>query len=168
AALQRLVAWIRPEDLVALGGGASGLGDWAGTDDLPFRHRFVEARERGLLGASEAQPTVALSVGAAPLALAGVDPAASLVRRDRLRQAVGADHIFVVGACGVDRADVLVFAHRERQAYAVAALDVALAVSDAVEHITARRGAKRISLILADLELRAGPSRRGAYRGSLW
>ena len=35
-------------------------------------------------------------------------------------------------------------------------LHVALAVSDAVEHIAARRGAKRISLILADLELRAG------------
>ena len=35
-------------------------------------------------------------------------------------------------------------------------LHVALAVSDAVEHIAARRGAKRVSLILADLELRAG------------
>jgi hypothetical protein len=82
--------------LVALGVSASGLGDWAGTDDLPFPHWSVEARERHLLGACEAQFTVALSVGAAALALAGVDPAASLRRSDQLRQAVGADHVFVV------------------------------------------------------------------------
>ncbi len=38
----------------------------------------------------------------------------------------------------------------------VAVLFIALAVSDTVEHIAARRGTKRVSLILANLELRAG------------
>ncbi len=99
-----------------------------------------------------AASTVALSVGAGLLAPAGVDRAVSLRRGNRLWQAVGADHVFVGFASRVNRTDVLVLANRKRQADAVAVLRVALAVSDAVEHIAARRGAKRISLILADLE----------------
>ena len=52
----------------------------------------------------------------------------------------------------VDRADVHALAHRKRQADAVAVLLLALAVGDAVVHVAARRGAERISLVLADLE----------------
>ena len=42
--------------------------------------------------------------------------------------------------------------HLKRQADAVAVLHIALTVGDAVVHIAAGRSAKRISLILADLE----------------
>jgi hypothetical protein len=104
-----VVARIGPEDLVALRVPAGlGLSDRAGTNDLPLPHGLVEARERRILGASEADSAVALSVGATAIARAGVGRAASLRRSDRLRQTIGADHVFVVGACGVDRADVLV------------------------------------------------------------
>ena len=63
-------------------------------------------------------------------------------------------YLLAAPAALIDR--VLVLTHRKRQADAVAVLHVALAVGDAVEHIAARRGAERVSLILADLELRAG------------
>jgi hypothetical protein len=54
-----------------------GLSDGAGTNDLPLRHGLVEAGEGRILGASEADSAVALSVGARALARAGVDRAAS-------------------------------------------------------------------------------------------
>jgi hypothetical protein len=58
---------------------------------LSFRHRLVEARERRLLGASEADPAVALSVGARAPARAGVDRAASLRRSETARQPIRAN-----------------------------------------------------------------------------
>ena len=72
-----LVARIGPEDLIALRVLAR-LSDRAGTNDLPLRHGLLEARERRILGASEADSAVALSVGARALARAGVDRTASL------------------------------------------------------------------------------------------
>ena len=62
-----LVARIGPEDLIGLRVVTGlGLSDRAGTNDLPLLHGLVEARERRILGASEADSAVALSVGAGP------------------------------------------------------------------------------------------------------
>jgi hypothetical protein len=64
-----LFARIRSQDLIALRVRARfGLCDGAGTNVLSLRHGFVEARERRLLGASEANSAVTLSVGARPVA----------------------------------------------------------------------------------------------------
>src|SRR5208283_285498 len=152
-----LVARVRPQDLIALPAARTGRRDRAGADDLSLRHGLVEARERRLLGAAEAKAPVALRVGAAGTpARAGVDPAASLRRGDLLGRAEGADHVFVVGARGIDRADVDALAHRKRQADAVAVLLLALAIGDAVIHVAACGGAEGVGLVLAHLERRAG------------
>src|SRR5271166_588941 len=45
---ERLVARIRPEDLIALSAARTGRRDRAGADDLALRHGLVEAREGGL------------------------------------------------------------------------------------------------------------------------
>ena len=114
---------------------------------FPLRQRLIEARKRRLLSASEADTAVALSVGTRPAGRAGVDRAASLRRNNLIRQAIGAIHVFVVGPCGIGRAHI-----GKRQADAVAALHIALTAGDTVVHIATHRSAKRISLILADLD----------------
>ena len=86
---KRLVARVRPENLVALGASVARVRDRARTDDPSFRDRLVEAWKGRVLGALEADSAVALGVGAAGLsALAGVDPAAPLRRCNLLGKTI--------------------------------------------------------------------------------
>jgi hypothetical protein len=65
---------------------------------------------------------------------------------------VRAHHVTVLCALGIDRADILAVIELERQADAVARLNVAFAVSDLIEDKATGDGAERVGLLLADFE----------------